>query len=97
MWSVPEATYGESEKLISLRSLLNLPDVFDTEAEIRVGSTLPYGFEQDWVDGYFAGTEAVTIVGPEDAGSTLAVDGVVLRVVADGPGTGRVVASIFVP
>lgn len=97
MWRVPEATYGESEKLISLRSLLNVPDVFDDEAEIRIGAALPYGFEQDWVNGYFAGTEAVTIVGPQAEDQTWRSAVLFYESSPTGPTLVGVVASIFVP
>lgn len=63
-WQVPEATFGQSTLNLSVRSLLNLPDD-ENAAEVLVNALQPYGLDQAVVDSYFAGTESVTVVGPE--------------------------------
>ena len=97
-WSVPEATYGESEKVISLRSLLDPPDSSDTAPIITAGPSPIYGFEQEWVERYFAGTRAVTIVGSDDDGSELRRSMMLFYEAGPtGPRLVGAVASIFVP
>lgn len=94
-WPVPEATYGESEKLVSLRSLLNPPSVDDPE--IIPGAALRYGFEQEMADQYFAGTQAVTVIGPvedDEPGRSMVL---FYEVGPTGPQLVGAVASIFVP
>ncbi|MGI9610080.1 MAG: hypothetical protein ACR2NL_07275 [Acidimicrobiia bacterium] len=96
-WAVPEATYGEPEKIISLRSLLNLPDTTETDPEIRAGAATIYGFEQEMVDSYFAGTRAVTVSGPEAGGEPPRSTILFYEATPVGPQLVGVVASIFVP
>lgn len=94
-WPVPEATYGESEKLVSLRSLLNPPSVEDPE--IIPGAALRYGFEQEMADQYFAGTQAVTVIGPADEDEPDRSMVLFYEVGPTGPQLVGAVASIFVP
>ncbi|MBT8239648.1 MAG: hypothetical protein KJN63_00300 [Acidimicrobiia bacterium] len=96
-WSVPEATYGEPEKVISLRSLLNPPNELDVEPEIQVGAATIYGFEEEFVDSYFAGTRAVTVIGPETDGEPPKSMMLFYEVTPVGPQLVGVVVSIFVP
>jgi hypothetical protein len=93
-WSVPEATYGESEKVTSLRSLLNLPESLD---DIYIGAATIYGFEEEFVEAYFAGTKAVTVFGPEREGEPRRSMMLFYEATPVGPQLVGVVASIFVP
>ncbi len=95
-WSVPEATYGEPTKVISLRSLLNLPDLGD-EPEIQIGAATIYGFEEEFVQSYFAGTQAVTVTGPDTDGEPPRSMMLFYEATPVGPQLVGVVASIFVP
>ncbi len=96
LWRVPEATFGEPETTISLRSLMNLPDLTNQGPALQSGAALPYGFEQNMAENYFAGTQAVTVVGPED-GEPLRSMVLFFESSPTGPQLVGVVASIFVP
>ncbi|MFW2382879.1 MAG: hypothetical protein ACN4GZ_14070 [Acidimicrobiales bacterium] len=96
-WTVPEATYGEPEKVISLRSLLNLPDTTEVEPEIQSGPATIYGFEEEMVESYFAGTRSVTVIGPDVDGEPPRSTLLFYEATPVGPQLVGVVASIFVP
>ncbi len=96
LWRVPEATFGEPETIISLRSLMNLPNLIDQGPTLQPGAALPFGFEQEMAQNYFAGTQAVTVVGPED-GEPLRSMVLFFESSPTGPQLVGVVASIFVP
>lgn len=97
-WAVPEATFGEAEKTISLRSLITPGFESGTPPQIEIGATTRYGFEQDMVASYFAGTRAVTVSGP-DLNDGLVNRSMMLFYEAGptGPELVGAVASIFVP
>jgi hypothetical protein len=95
-WSVPEATYGEPTKVISLRSLLNLPESGD-EPEIQIGAATIYGFEEEFVQSYFAGTRAVTVIGPDTDDEPPRSMMLFYEATPTGPQLVGVVVSIFVP
>ena len=96
-WPVPEATYGEAEKLTSLRSMLNLPDIVVGLFEIEVGGTRPYAIEQEMASSYFAGTQSVTVYGPESDDEPRRSMVLFVESTSAGPEIIGVVASIFVP
>jgi hypothetical protein len=96
-WRVPLATYGEEEKIISLRSLLNLPDDLDIEPEVQLGAATIYGFEEELVDSYFSGTRAVTVIGPDTGEQPPRSTMLFYEVTPVGPQLVGVVVSIFVP
>ncbi|NNE94461.1 MAG: SH3 domain-containing protein [Acidimicrobiales bacterium] len=96
-WPVPEATYGEPEKLISLRSLLDLPETLDSDPELVAGAATVYGFEQEMVESYFVGAQAVTVIGPESGAEPRRTAMFFFEATPVGPQLVGVVASIFVP
>ncbi len=96
-WSVPEATFGESEKVISLRSLLDPADLLNSEPEIVAEARPIYGFETEWVDNFFAGTRAVTVVGDDSGDRTTQSMVLFFEAGPTGPQIVGIVASIFVP
>lgn len=97
-WSVPEATFGEAEKTISLRSLITPSFEPEDGPQIDNGALTRYGFENDMVESYFAGTRAVTVSGPP-TGDSVEDRSMVLFYEAGptGPELVGAVASIFVP
>ncbi len=97
-WPVPEDTFGEPEKTISLRSLITPYIEPETEPQIDEGALTRYGFENDVVNSYFAGTRAVTVSGPS-TGDSVEDRSLVLFYEAGptGPELVGAVASIFVP
>lgn len=96
LWRVPEATFGEPETIISLRSMMNLPDLTDQGPALQSGAALPYGFEQTMASEYFAGTQAVTVLGPE-TGEPYRSMVLFFESSPTGPQLVGVMASIFVP
>ncbi len=96
-WRVPEATYGEPAKLISLRSLLNLPDDLEVEPEIQLGAATIYGFEEEFVNSYFAGTRAVTVIGSDSGDQPARSTMLFYEATPVSPQLVGVVVSIFVP